>query len=75
MRREDIVELIRMDMPDFTEGAFDVAISSDDGGSHIQISIEDHSDGQKILEHFSDRYKTRMLVMLVPEGFLGHKAL
>ena len=73
MRREDIVELIRMDMPDFTEGAFDVTIASDDGGSHIQISIEDHRGSQKILRHFSDKYKTRMLVMLVPEGFLGHK--
>ena len=57
MRREDVIELIRVDMPDHTEGAFDVSIQSDDGGSHITISIEHHEDGKHILGVFSKRFK------------------
>ena len=67
MRLKDIVELIKVDMPDHTDGAFDVAIQSDDGGTHITISIEDHKDSQKILKAFTDRFKgTRLIIMLVP---------
>ena len=49
MQRKDVVELIRVDMPDHTDGAFDVRIESDDGGNHIVIYIEDHRDSNKIL--------------------------
>ena len=30
MRRADVIELIRVDLPDHTDGAFDVVIESDD---------------------------------------------
>ena len=71
MRLKDIVELIKVDMPDHTEGAFDVSIQSDDGGTHITISVEDHKDSQTVLNAFTDRFKgTRLIIMLVPEGSL-----
>lgn len=71
MRHKDIVELIKVDMPDHTEGAFDVSIQSDDGGTHITISVEDHKDSQAVLNAFTDRFKgTRLIIMLVPEGSL-----
>ncbi len=71
MQRSDVVELIRVDMPDHTDGAFDVRIESDDGGSHITIYIEDHSNSHKILSSFSERFKgERIILMLVPKGFL-----
>ena len=71
MRLKDIVELIKVDMPDHTEGAFDVSIQSDDGGTHITISVEDHKDSQTVLNAFTDRFKgTRLIIMLVPERSL-----
>ena len=74
MRLKDIVELIRVDMPDFTEGAFDVGLGSDDGGTHIQISVEVHSDALPVLSNFSKRFKdARIIVLKVPEGILGLK--
>lgn len=74
MHREDIVELIQVDMPDLTEGAFNVDIQSDDAGSHIVISIEHHESGQHILRMFSDRFKdNRIIVMQVPKGNLHPK--
>ena len=73
MRREDVVELIRVDLPDYTDGAFDVKIESDDGGAHITIFIEDHTNSQKILRSFGDRFKDqRIIVAKVPEGFLRY---
>ena len=71
MRKSDIIELIRVDMPDHTNGAFDIIIESDDGGSHITIYVEDHDDAQKILGIFSERFSDeRILLMKVPVGFL-----
>ena len=71
MQRKDVVELIRVDMPDHTDGAFDVRIESDDGGNHIVIYIEDHRDSNKILSSFTERFKGhRILLMLVPKDFL-----
>lgn len=71
MRSSDVVELIRVDMPDWTDGAFDILIESDDGGSHIVIKIDDHEHSQAILEEFSRRFEDqRILVMLVPKGSL-----
>ena len=73
MRREDVVELIRVDLPDHTDGAFDVKIASDDGGSHITIFIEDHTNSQQILRSFGDRFRDqRIIVAKVPEGFLSY---
>ena len=71
MRREDVVELIRVDMPDHTEGAFDVRIESDDGGSHIVIAIEDHSNSYEILNAFTGRFRDQRVILLkVPDGSL-----
>ena len=71
MRREDVVELIRVDMPDHTEGAFDVRIESDDGGSHIVIAIEDHSNSHEILNAFTGRFRDQRVILLkVPDGSL-----
>ena len=71
MRKSDIIELIRVDMPDHTDGAFDIMIESDDGGSHITIYVEEHNDAQKILSIFSERFSDeRILLMRVPVGFL-----
>ena len=73
MRREDVVELIKVDLPDHTDGAFDVKIESDDGGTHITILIEDHTNSQQILRLFSDRFDDqRILVAKVPEGYLDY---
>ena len=73
MRREDVVELIRVDLPDHTEGAFDVKIASDDGGTHITILIEDHTNAQQILRFFGERFKDqRIIVAKVPEGYLDY---
>ena len=69
MRLKDIIELIRLDMPDHTEDAFDVSIESDDAGTHITIKIENHRDGHKILDAFTQRFNsTRIIVMKVPKG-------
>jgi hypothetical protein len=71
MRLKDIVELIMVDMPDYTEGAFDVRIESDDGGTHIVIAIDNHKNSNKILDVFSSRFNdSRVIVMKVPEGSL-----
>jgi len=66
---KDIVELIRVDMPDRTEYAYDVLIESDDNGPHITISVEDHKNARNILISFSSRFNDcRILVMKVPKG-------
>ena len=70
MQLKDIIELIRLDMPDYTDGAFNIAIESDDGGTHITIEIENHLDGSKILDAFTRRFSnTRIIVMKVPQGY------
>ena len=71
MRLKDTVELIRVDMPDHTSGAFDVLIQSDDGGTHVTICVENHDDAHSVMNAFSTRFKDkRIIVMKVPEGTL-----
>ena len=71
MRLKDVVELIRVDMPDHTSGAFDVLIQSDDGGTHITICVEHHEDAHRVMKAFSPRFKEeRILIMKVPEDSL-----
>jgi len=73
VRKEDIVELIRVDLPDHTNGAFDVKIESDDGGAHISIFLEDHTNSQVIMGKFSRRFKdSRILIIKVPKGSLDY---
>tara|TARA_R100000664_G_C2752970_1_gene140331 strand:+ start:684 stop:908 length:225 start_codon:yes stop_codon:yes gene_type:complete len=70
MMLKDIVELIKCDIPDLTEGPFRVNIESDDGGSHITIFIEFHNDCQKVRNFVDRNYKKRIIIKKVPEGFL-----
>jgi hypothetical protein len=71
MKLKDTAEIIRCDIPDLTEGPFDVVVESDDGGNHIVVKIEDHDDGHKILEFLTKEFpKVRTLVLLVPFGYL-----
>jgi len=71
MRLKDVVELVRVDMPDHTDGAFDVSIETDDGGAHITVSIETHEDAKSILNDFMKRFKDhRIIVLNVPEGYI-----
>jgi hypothetical protein len=73
MRREEVVELIRCEMPDLTDGPFDVRIETDDGGNHICIYVEFHEDAQQILKRFHRFHgQKRILVMKVPDGFLSN---
>ncbi len=73
MRREEVIELIKTDMPDLTDGAFDVQSKTDDGGTHIAIYIEDHTNSQNILKVTFEKYReNRIVVMKVPEGYLDY---
>ena len=71
MKMSDVVELIRVDMPDYTEGAFDIRLESDDGGTHVVIAIEDHTRSYDILGTFGKRFNDqRIIVLKVPAGSL-----
>jgi len=71
MKLKDTAEIIRCDIPDLTEGAFDVVVESDDGGNHIVVKIEEHADSQKIMGHLIKEYpKIRTIIMLVPDGWI-----
>ena len=73
MKLKDTAEIIRCDIPDLTDGAFDVVVESDDGGHHIVVKLEEHDDSQKVM-HFLDKEfpKVRSMVMLVPFGWLEY---
>jgi len=71
MRREDVVELIRCEMPDMTDGPFDVKIESDDGGTHICVYVEFHEDAPGILNKYCQFHDQFVLVKKVPEGWLN----
>ena len=73
MRQEDVVELIKADLPDLTDGPFDVRIESDDGGSHICVYVENADDAQEILSNFFCYHGENVLVMKVHKGFLQQK--
>ena len=71
LRKRDIIELIKCDLVDLTEGAFRVILDSDDGGSVINVMIEDHSNSQEILREMDRAYPGhRLVVTKVPEGWL-----
>jgi hypothetical protein len=71
MELKDITELVKSDVIDLTDGPFCVDIHADDAGAHIAVQLEWHQDSQKILRFLSDSYETRIVVIKVPEGFLG----
>ena len=71
MKLKDTAEIIKCDIPDLTDGAFDVVVASDDGGNHVVVKIEAHDDGHKILHFLTKEFpKVRTLVLLVPLGYL-----
>ena len=71
LRKRDIENLVIADVIEMTEGAFDVSFESDDGGTHIQVSIEKHDDAQKLTKHFLiNQLGYRVLVLKVPPGYL-----
>jgi len=71
LMKKDILNLVIADVVDLTDGPFDVTFASDDGGTHIQIAIEHHEDGQKIVERFkTSMHGYRVIVLKVPEGYL-----
>jgi hypothetical protein len=71
MRLKDLVEVIKSDVVDLTDGPFDVDTESDDGGTHIVISLEFHEDARDIMRRMIDEHgEKRILVKLVPEGYI-----
>jgi hypothetical protein len=72
MRLKDIIELIKSDVIDLTDGPFHVEIQADDGGTHVVVQLEWHQDSQKTLSFLSKNYPdVRILVMKIPEGTLA----
>ncbi len=71
MRLKDIAELIRCDLLDLTEGAFDVQIKSDDAGYHLAVYLESHEDAADVRKALDKDYKgTRTVILKIPEGTL-----
>jgi len=71
MRLKDIAELIRCDLLDLTEGAFDVQIKSDDAGYHLAVYLESHEDAGSVRKALDNDYKsTRIVIVKIPEGTL-----
>ena len=71
LRKKDIQSLVIADVVDLTDGPFNVSFESDDGGTHIQVSIEKHKDASKIVKHFSkNNLGYTVLVLKVPQGYL-----
>ena len=71
MNRKDVVELIRREMPDLTDGPFDVKIENDDGGAHICICVEFHEDSPGIMQKLYKFHNNRIIIKNVPEGWLN----
>ena len=73
MQRKEVVELLRKEMPDMTDGPFDVKIESDGAGTHICIYIEHHQDASKIMKKFGKFHGQFVIVAKVPPGWLTAK--
>lgn len=73
--REKLVKNVRTTVCDVTDGPFYVEWSSDDGGHHIQVLIEQHDDGKDVRVSLDEKFAgKRIIIMLVPEGYLdGYK--
>tara|TARA_R110001583_G_scaffold31043_8_gene106605 strand:+ start:3613 stop:3855 length:243 start_codon:yes stop_codon:yes gene_type:complete len=73
LAKRDIENLVIADVIEITDGAFDVSFESDDGGTHIQVAIEKHSDAPKLSSHFNRNdleLGYRVLILKVPIGYL-----
>ena len=70
MQKKELVQVLRSEMPDLTDRAFDVTIQTDDGGAHICISIEVHEDAQAVVRKCYEWKSQRIIVKKVPPGWL-----
>lgn len=71
LRKKDIIELMKCDLVDLTEGAFRVLLDSDDGGHVINVMVEDHSNTAEIMRELDRAYSGHRTVLTkVPEGWL-----
>ena len=71
--KEELLEKIRSEVVDITDGPFHVEWASDDGGNHTQILLECHEDSSDIMLMIDKKFykkHQRILVMLVPPGYL-----
>ena len=68
---ETTISLIKSDLPDLTEGAFNVIKTSDGGGNHIEVQLEHHQDSLKVRNFMNKNYAScRIIIMNVPEGYI-----
>ena len=70
MQKKELVQILKAEVPDLTEGPFDVSIESDGGGSHICIAIEMHTDAPAIVKKCYEWKDQRIIVKKVPTGWL-----
>jgi hypothetical protein len=70
MQKKELVQVLRSEMPDLTDGPFDVGIESDDGGSHICVTVEIPEDAPKVVKKCYDWKHQRIIVKKVPPGWL-----
>jgi hypothetical protein len=70
--RKDLIPLMMSDVTDLTDDNFLVKEASDDGGSHIEIQLEEHSDSSKVRKFMDKNYPAhRIIIMNVPQGYLN----
>ena len=71
LSKRDIIELIKCDIVELSEGAFRVLLDSDDGGTLINVMLEDHSNTQEIMRELDRAYPGhRLVITKVPHGWL-----
>ena len=71
LNKKDLISLLMTDVTELTESRFLVHLTSDDGGNHIEIQLENHDDSSKVRNFIDKNYPSqRIIIMNVPEGFL-----
>ena len=71
LSKKDFIPLLMTDVTELTESRFHVCWSSDDGGEHIEIQLENHDDSTKVRKFIDKSYSLhRIIIMNVPDGFL-----
>lgn len=66
-----IIGEINSRLPDLTPGAFHVRFASDDGGTHIEISIDDHESCASIRESIDRKeFGYRCIILKCPTGYI-----
>jgi hypothetical protein len=71
LNKKDLIALMMSDVAELTESRFLVHLTSDDGGNHIEIQLENNDDSSKVRNFIDKNYSSqRIIIMNVPEGFL-----